>query len=69
MKIEEMPTADLEAIVRSTSPTGSKWLELVRARDELGRRPYRAITGAVRGHEQLHRDVAGYLAARSVGWV
>lgn len=37
-QIETLRTRELIAIVRSTSPTGRFWLQLVWARDELARR-------------------------------
>ena len=37
-QIQMLPTNELRAIVASTSPTGSKWVELCLARNELARR-------------------------------
>lgn len=37
-QIQILPTNGLRAIVASTSPTGSKWVELCWARNELVRR-------------------------------
>jgi len=38
IEIQTLPTRTLTAIVRSTSPTGRFWLQLVWAKDELERR-------------------------------
>jgi len=37
-EIQTLPTSTLIAIVRSTSPTGRYWLQLVWAKDEMERR-------------------------------
>lgn len=37
-QIVSLPTRELRAIVRSTSPSGRFWLELVWAKDELARK-------------------------------
>lgn len=37
-QIRSLPSDDLRAIVRSTNPAGSLWVELVAARSELERR-------------------------------